>query len=535
MGHVMKERIKTVFPWIWLIGGYIWDLWYHITRGKLMLDSDISAEMILADLLNKEHSVIGLSKNWIYSTGLRFLEMQWLFRIGLIIFPGNWHRARVFAMAIAIALMAFAVFLIFYAIGRSRWGVWGAAMVIFPGGGWYFWQTIYGGQYTPYILISLFSTAFIMLAIRDFKALNNRVYIILLLLLGFASGINGIKQLMVYHVPLCITAMLLLIIELRGVGERRESIKKVFDTGRFSFAILAWGTSFAALAGYLINKCILSNIYMFEEYDSTVIEYRSFFEYLKMFIWDYGFADGKILMSPWGVASMMGVVFGMLVVFSGMVLTFKFRDLSEGDQMLTLLSVVSILFCCFIFSYVSGHGDIQYFQPIIPFGYCLVVVLTYTLFFTKELWREVVISLIMFILLSTSMGTIHNEHDGPIHEYRAHEGLGPIVQMLMEKGYTQGVALFWTSDVVTELSNGKIEMWTLSTDGPDVMLNRLQKKDHVTTGPNGRYFYIFDYTDKEDEFLDDKIELGLAYVGSHPNPTEPMAIYFDENYVIYGN
>lgn len=531
----MKEKLQKIVPWVWLIGGYIWDLWYHITRGKLMLDSDISAEMILADLLNKEHSVIGLSRNWIYSTGLRFLEMQWLFRIGLIIFPGNWHRARVFAMAIAIALMAFAVFLIFYAIGRSRWGVWGAAMVIFPGGGWYFWQTIYGGQYTPYILISLFSTAFILLAVRDFRTLYNKMYIIFLLLLGFASGINGIKQLMVYHAPLCITAVLLFLIELRGIGERGENIKNVIHTGRFRFAILSWGTSFAAFTGYLINKFILSKIYMFEEYDSTVIEYRSFFEYLKMFIWDYGFADGKILMSPWGVASMLGVVFGLLVVFSGIVLAFKFRDLSEGDQMLTLLSVVSILFCCFIFSYVSGHGDIQYFQPIIPFGYCLVVMLIYTFTFTKETWREVAIHLTMIILLFASMGTIHNEQDNPIHKYRAQKDLVPIVGWLVEQGYTQGVSFFWTSDVVTELSDGKIEMWTLSTESPEIMLNRLQKKEHITEGPDQRYFFIFDYTDKEDEFLDDKVELGLAYVGAHPQPDELMAIYFDENYVIYGN
>ena len=500
-----------------------------------MLDSDISAEMILADLLNKEHSISGLSVNWIYSTGLRFFEMQWLFRAGLLLFPNDWHLARTFAMAIAIALMAVATWLVFYAIDRYEWGPWAAAMVIFPGGGWYFWQTIYGGQYTPYVLLSLFSTAFILLASRDLSLIRNRIYTALLLLLGAASGINGIKQLMVYHAPLCITALCVFLMEMRRADEAGEEIGTVICGRRFRFAVLSWGTSLVAFAGYLINKLVLSKVFLFEEYDNTIIEYRSFFEYVKMFIWNYGFIDEKVLMSPSGIASMLGVLFGLLVVFSGIIVVLRCRMLTEGDQLIALLAVISIVFCCFIFSYVSGHGDIQYFQPVIPFGYFLVTILIYSINLSSERLRIITASTVLFILLLTSMGTVHSEQDNPIHKYRAQKGLGPIVDWLVEQGYTQGVSFFWTSDIVTELSDGKIEMWTLSTDSPGEMLSRLQKKEHLDTTPDERYFYIFDYTDKDDEFLNDKVELGLAYIETHPGATPPVAIYFDENYVIYGN
>ncbi len=531
----MYEKIKKTVPWVCIAGGYLWAIWYHIFRGRLMLDSDISAEMVLSDLLNKEHSITGLSTGWIYSTGLRFLEMQWLFRFGLLLSPGDWHIARTIAMAIALALMVAAVCLIFYAIDRPDWGKWAAAMVIFPGGGWYFWQTIYGGQYTPYILISLFSTAFILLASKEPKTLRSRICIAALLILGAASGINGIKQLMVYHAPLCITALCVFLIELRKTGERGESLDTVIHSRRFRFAVLSWGADACAVAGYLVNKLILSGIYQFEQYESTVIDYKSFFEFVRLFIWSYGFAEGKALMSPVGIASMLGVVFGLIVALSAIVLVCRLRSLSEGDQMLTLLAVISILFCCFVFSYISGHGAIQYFQPVLPFGCFLVVIMVCNAVSVGEETKFPLMIGIMCVLLLTSMGTVHNEQDDPVHKVRAKSGLGPVVDLLVEQGYTQGVSFFWTSDVVTELSDGRIEMWTLSDESPDIMVSRLQKTEHLDHSPEGRYFYLFDVSDKESEFFEDKINVGLSYIAAHSEPAGLSVVYEDENYVVYGN
>ena len=66
------KRVSKAVPFIWLAGGIIWDVWYYIVRGKMMLDSDASANMVLADVLNSEHSLTGLSRNWLYSAELRF-------------------------------------------------------------------------------------------------------------------------------------------------------------------------------------------------------------------------------------------------------------------------------------------------------------------------------------------------------------------------------------------------------------------------------------------------------------------------------
>ena len=198
MMQKIKNRIQLAIPCAWLLFGYILDMWYQITRGKEMLDSDISSGILLAHRLNEEHSITGLCRNWIYATGIRFLESQWLYRIGLTLSPGNWHVARTIAMAMSLALLAFSSWLVFHSIGRKEWGLWAAALTLFPGGGWYFWQTIFGLQYTPYIMISHFSFALIMLAKRHKGSVRGKVYTGILLLLGLGAGVNGIKQLMVF-------------------------------------------------------------------------------------------------------------------------------------------------------------------------------------------------------------------------------------------------------------------------------------------------------------------------------------------------
>ena len=56
------HALWRAFPWLWLAAGYLFDLWYHIVPGKWIIDSDLAAEMQLAELLNQENSI--LNQGW---------------------------------------------------------------------------------------------------------------------------------------------------------------------------------------------------------------------------------------------------------------------------------------------------------------------------------------------------------------------------------------------------------------------------------------------------------------------------------------
>lgn len=47
-----------------------------------------------------------LSQNWYYSTELRVFCQQLLFKLGLLVFPGSWHAARMLAQGLLSALLA---------------------------------------------------------------------------------------------------------------------------------------------------------------------------------------------------------------------------------------------------------------------------------------------------------------------------------------------------------------------------------------------------------------------------------------------
>ena len=109
------------------------------------------------------------------------------------------------------------------------------------------------------------------------------------------------------------------------------------------------------------------------------------------------------------------------------------------------------------------------------------------------------------------------------------KGLREAAQVIAEQGYTQGYATFWNANVVTELSNGQLEMWHWN-DGKQEIADLedfndiypwLQEKSHLTEVPSGKVFvllsanedYYFEFTKK---FSQDNV------------------IYRAENYYDYG-
>ena len=77
------KKIGALLPWLWLAAGYVLDMWFQLVPGKWIVDSDLASEMMLTKILNQEGSI--LSHSWYYSTELRVVNMQWFYRLGLLL------------------------------------------------------------------------------------------------------------------------------------------------------------------------------------------------------------------------------------------------------------------------------------------------------------------------------------------------------------------------------------------------------------------------------------------------------------------
>lgn len=513
-----KERLLDILALIPLALVYLGDVLYIALRGRTYLDSDMASEMILSKILNDEHSITGITTSWFYSTELRVLETQWFYRLGLLIFPHNWLAARTVGMGIMLFLFALAVVLLFRKSGfGKRFAFYSAALCLIPCGSWYLWQTIFGGYYLVYILIAYFSLLWIISSVNSKKKWTSILLCIGIVFLGVGSGLNGVKQLMVFYAPLAIASFIHALYELHNI----DDIKKFKTMKSIHYLILSLVASVCSFAGYYINSTILANKYSFENYNETVIQANSVVEQFRNYIWSFGFVEYKKLLSFSGIASMCGLLIGILSVVAAIKLLVGFRKLNDIEQFVTFVFIASISFCIFIYAYNPSAG-IQYYQTLVPEGVCVLCIAIAGFKYRFNISKYIT-EVIMFGFFSlAALGTAYNEDKGPMHLCRIEYNMVSYVDYLQTLGYDKGVATFWKANLITELSNGDIEMWSLKSANDNEIFKFLQRTDHAESFPDGRYFYIF----SEGEIDYD------AFENEHP---ELEMIYSDGSYTIFGN
>jgi len=517
---------KYIVPLCLVLVALIWDMWYHVFQGQAMLDSDMSSEMVLADILNKEHSVTGLTTSWIYSTEIRVFYMQWIYRIGLFLFPWSWHAARTFSMFVALILYAFACWLVFYTVKKPDIGLWAAAFALLPGGSWYFWYVICAGAYLPCLYISLFSIALILMVANAPGRKRNWIYTVILMILGLLSGMNGVKQLMIFYAPLVVAAFVPVAFEFFSAA----SDGKLSAQSVRIFVLSALG-SFTSFVGYIINSKVLSSRYMFTSYEDENLFDGDFLDQLDYFIHSFGYGNSRKVVSFSGLAGFLGLALGIVILFISFWYLVRYETLNREYRLIASISSTVILFVCFVFSITYGCG-IDYMMSLVPFGYFVLLIWIFSAKQILEKRRYALILIAWAVLLITSAGTVMNESDNPYHPLVARPGLAKVVDQLKDMGYTEGISRFWTSNVVTELSDGTIDMWTIEyeDDGSYDWKKWLQRVDHMDSFPQGRYFYLMS---KKTLSGTDEIEDEAAlFTQDHPGLG---IVYEDDNYLVYGN
>ena len=77
------------------------------------------------------------------------------------------------------------------------------------------------------------------------------------------AGMNGVKQLMVFHAPLCIAAAILLVLALHdsGTSDWKTALQHCRRQVRLFAASLV--TAVAGAAGYFISNSVMSRLYDF--------------------------------------------------------------------------------------------------------------------------------------------------------------------------------------------------------------------------------------------------------------------------------
>ena len=512
------HKVWQALPWLWMAAAYLFDLWYQLVPGKWIVDSDLASEMILSDLLNKEGTII--SHNWFYSTELKVVNLQWFYRLGLLIFPNDWHLARTFGMAITLALFAAAMLFFVKCAGLGRAGLWMVGTLLWPFGQHYLVYAIYGGYYLVYTFFYMLVLALVLRSLNADKK-HCALQWVLACVITAVAGMNGVKQLMVFHAPLCLAAAILLVLALHSCG--KTNWKAALDACRKEVRLLAASlvTAVAAAAGYFVSNAVLSRMYDFKSYNFIVWnrdeDWFTLDRILMDFFHEFGYENGSGVFHFGGIAAAVGLLLGCWMFFCIVRLLLRLDKLERNDKLLVLLLVAMLAVCGVAYTYF--HEYYLYFWLMnMPVAIAVMAVEIKTEDFHILGARQLLGVGLAACFTLCAVSTVRQEQE---HPYLAHKGLNTAAEWLVDNGYTQGYSTFWNGNAMTELTSGKLEVWTLQSLDRDDVPNWLQPKSHLTTDPEHPFLLIDTETDGPAE---------NAKLIQYSDCTE---VYNDGRYVIY--
>lgn len=512
------HKVWQALPWLWMAAAYLFDLWYQLVPGKWIVDSDLASEMILSDLLNKEGTII--SHNWFYSTELKVVNLQWFYRLGLLIFPNDWHLARTFGMAITLALFAAAMLFFVKCAGLGRAGLWMVGTLLWPFGQHYLVYAIYGGYYLVYTFFYMLVLALVLRSLNADKK-HCALQWVLACVITAVAGMNGVKQLMVFHAPLCLAAAVLLVLALHSCG--KTNWKAALDACRKEVRLLVASlvTAVAVAAGYFVSNAVLSRMYDFKSYNFIVWnrdeDWFTLDRILMDFFHEFGYENGSGVFHFGGIAAAVGLLLGCWMFFCIVRLLLRLDKLERNDKLLVLLLVAMLAVCGVAYTYF--HEYYLYFWLMnMPVAIAVMAVEIKTEDFHILGARQLLGVGLAACFTLCAVSTVRQEQE---HPYLAHKGLNTAAEWLVDNGYTQGYSTFWNGNAMTELTSGKLEVWTLQSLDRDDVPNWLQPKSHLTTDPEHPFLLIDTETDGPAE------NTKLIQYG------DCTEVYNDGRYVIY--
>lgn len=493
-----------MFPWLLLGLSLALSLFLYARYGLHTLDADQSSEFVLADHLNQKKAL--LSTDWFYSTELRTVSPVPIYQLGLALFP-SWHTARLFSiLLIAIGTTAAFLFAARQA-GCLEEAVYCAACFILPFSKVHSFLFSWGGFYSMYLLAGCLSLGLILSIDRAPHRIPKFIFLVFL---GIWSGTAGIRMFMIFGIPFLFAA---LVFQLRAASAPRSG------KAQPSWLLIATGVFLLSmLAGYLINRFVLSPRFHYREYGALHTDVFQFSEFLKHIdaLGTYlGYAPDTIIVSPEGGISFLLILLVFAVLFIPFILL-RSPSLPDYHRLLAFFALSGILFVWILDCVAAGYSATPYAVGYYMMGFLfalLSIFLVIRRLSLPSLLQKCLMTGLCLLFLGNTLSFVRR--DIPSHEMQQAKAAA----WLEKNGYTTGYATFWNGNLLTEFSNGKLDVYLYGTWQSQKPYEWLQTVRHTTKHPEGR---VFLYTDTE--------EIALC---PPPCISDEHLVYAEDNIRIY--
>lgn len=451
---------------------------YYVTGN--LLDSDASSEMILAKQLSETGNI--LSKDWLYSTELRVLNTQLVFAPLFLIFD-DWHTVRFCGTVILQIIFILSYGFLLKEAGFSKRQFWfSAGILLLPVSVAYGRIVLYHCYYIPHITLSFFLLG---LTIGYSKKVNWKrplPYFRLILLIGFSflGGLGGVRHLMITHAPTLVCVIVFCLLEdAKGNDIKKSSIFSPIKLQLICCSVIA---ALFSLVGFKINNDVLNNYYSFGSYSSGsyaetalgLLDFTKLEDLLYGYMHQFGFRQNIPMMSLLGILSLGGVFAAgySLYICIKKISRYTRRDNLQSAIVQSFFFYYTVVMVAVFL--LTGKTSFYYF----PLYLCLCLPWAVPLlvshwtdipsnmhpFYPQKLFSWVaILILILNGLANAAFFNGNQKFDQP------YEGLtfqltdtkaqqAEVISFLTENGYTLGYSTFWEGNVMTEITNGEIQV-----------------------------------------------------------------------------
>lgn len=487
-GERKSDRFFRWFPWIWLVAAYCITMGVLCVYGRSYIDSDMASEMILSQILNEEGGL--LTTQWWYSTELRVFCVQPAYRIGLFIFPNDWYAAQMLGQGLLLLAVIGAYLYMGHGMKLRQCGVWGAAALACPFGVCYLWYGLLGGFYLPHMFWILLSLGAILHLVRVQGKKFTILHGVILFVSSLASGLNGLKGMMGFYIPMFLVAFAVL-----GLQWHQKPQQVPFLEKRLVLATVA--SVITSGVGYFLYSTVLAASHDAISYNSrkwNTLDPVVFLNKLADFLSLFGYPIDSSVGGDVGVFSIIGILCAIgLIIAAAIVISLvrllqRWRELSSLQRVAPILLLTACLFQGAIFAWTGQPSDTSPYQwlTVIPLVFPVLQLEGETEHFSLKFTRRAIaiVYCVCFVLVSIGSGMRYFTGG-----YRVNPHLEEVCDWLVEQGYTQGYANFWNGNVLTEWSDGQIEVWVPTNFNTMEPSQWLQKTSHAQP-PEGKIFLL---------------------------------------------
>lgn len=324
-----------------------------------------------------------------------------------------------------------------------------------------------------------------------------RVRFLLLLVLSVIMGMKGLRFFLVSYLPLL--AVLLVRVVFRKMKYNNDFQKEALAYSREEIQALkvVLCASAATLLGMVGNNILAEK---FDLYEWTGMQWRypmesSFSNILKYWLSAFGFRAGDEILAMQAIATNGWTFAVILLIIGGTVYVLCSKEkFSFKERLIVEFNAMAVIILSALFLFTSMPFNQRYFSQIAVYSVLVLAVIINKMPILKKTKLLLVGSLCVLALSTGYYNVYYNWITIFTKDYRS---LGEeVADFLIENEYYNGYGFQESmASTLTELTNGKIEVWMLDNAGEKASVDNLckwaQQKDHWIRTPEGKVFVVY--------------------------------------------